>query len=323
MREGTRALGLVFAGLMIAFGAGCDDNGGDADAGGERDAGMDEQDAAVPEMDASTEEDAGPEEDAGMDEQDAAMPMEHPNEPDGMIPVTERPFDAHDEDGWSHNERDGYSIVEVDDAPHSPRSVGEMFYPAGFRSGSAPSRAWRGLGDGDWRRLYLDFWHRVSPNWYGHPSLVNKILFLTRRESAGAPAIVNYTGSGDGPFYPQVRMQDNTWGNWGWLDAGSVDAVNEAAVTEEEARLTPGEWQRWEVYLVYNTAGNQDGTIRLWIDGNLILDYSGTALFSKDVDPALMFWNGVKWDPTHGGTGGEVPADQFQQIDHFYASVSE
>ena len=62
-----------------------------------------------------------------------------------MTTLTERPFSAANEDGWSS--MGDYSIQSDALAPYSPSSVGQIRFQAGFGSGNAPAvleKVWSG-----------------------------------------------------------------------------------------------------------------------------------------------------------------------------------
>lgn len=246
------------------------------------------------------------------------------NEPSGMTQLTERSWSAHDEDGWGHTDDANYTIeTDVSGAPESPPNVGQALYPSGGSGGTAlGTNAWKsGLATSDWKHLYLRFWHRVDAGWHGHSSGVNKILYLLRDSSQGAPCYLSYHGTDDGPFHPQMRTQDDGNINYRW-DGASDGTSNTSGVSDADAQLTPGTWHEWEVHLVYNTLNNKDGSCELWIDGTKVLEYLNSVRLSGDgVSEALKIWNEIKWNPVWGGSGDTVPDNQFQQMDHLYASA--
>src|SRR4029079_11366762 len=61
------------------------------------------------------------------------------NEPAGMTVLTERPFNALNEDGWTNTGSSDYKIVADATAPKSPSNIGQIRFPAGFGSGNAPA----------------------------------------------------------------------------------------------------------------------------------------------------------------------------------------
>jgi hypothetical protein len=236
-----------------------------------------------------------------------------PNEPPGFTKFTERAFNSEPpngpaEDGWTSDylpDPSGVTIVTDPSAPYSPPNVGQALFYTGFPSGSGPVDAERYLTGTSATQLYISFWLKFSSNWYGNGSSVNKIFFIWIHD---APAVYFQAyGSGNGPLIPLVTTQntpadhDPWWGN----QNSSVQVVR-------------GAWQRWEVLLVCNTAGNADGVLKWWVDGTLIGSYNNVQYASASQGHT---WQTVAWNPTYGGGGPAVPADQYQWIDHIYVSL--
>ena len=58
-----------------------------------------------------------------------------------------------------------------------------------------------------------------------------------------------------------------------------------------------------------------DGSLTWWVDGAKVASYASIQFVS-----GAGSWDLLKWDPTWGGLGGYVPADQTMQLDHLYLS---
>ncbi|MFQ5746345.1 MAG: Ig-like domain-containing protein [Gemmatimonadota bacterium] len=230
----------------------------------------------------------------------------HPNEPAGMTPITERPFDAFGEDRWTNFSNANWSIVSDPGAPASPSGVGAALFPAGGSGGVAHGTNVGSPGLRQSREIYLSFWHRVSANWQGHKSGVNKMFFLQRPGSSSRPAYLSFQGTGAGPFEPQIRLQE------AGLARNLGPNENQAS-----AVLARGQWVHWEVYLKYNTGGNADGIARLWIDGVRVINYTNVRFSGTGVS---HWWSIVKFNPTWGGTGDTIVQDMYQYLDHAYVS---
>lgn len=236
-----------------------------------------------------------------------------PNEPPGFTKFTERAFNSEPpngpaEDGWTSDylpDPSGVTIVSDSSAPYSPPKVGQALFYAGFPSGSGPVDAERYLTGTSATQLYMSFWVKFSSNWYGNSSSVNKIFFIWIHD---APSVyLQAYGSGNAALYPLVTTQ-NTPGDhdpW-WANVNS------------SVQVVRGTWQRWEVLLVCNTAGNADGVLKWWVDGTLIGSYNNVQYASATQGHT---WQTVAWNPTYGGGGPAVPADQYQRIDHIYVSL--
>ncbi|HXI20922.1 MAG TPA: hypothetical protein VNH46_07555, partial [Gemmatimonadales bacterium] len=100
----------------------------------------------------------------------------NPNEPPGFTKITERSFNSPNEDGWTARADPYYQIVADPSGPKSPGSIGRAIFPKGFVGGSGPILLARSFTPT--RRLYISAWFRMSANWQGHRSGVNKIFHV-------------------------------------------------------------------------------------------------------------------------------------------------
>ena len=133
-----------------------------------------------------------------------AGPHGGPHEPPGFTLITDRPFDAKVEDGWTDRGDPWFSIVQDPSAPKSPPGVGQAMFPRGYEGGSGPILTAHRLGPG-YRDLYLAMWIRFSSNWVGHRSGVNKILHIWI--DGRNKLILMARGIGRGPLLATVGLQ--------------------------------------------------------------------------------------------------------------------
>jgi len=226
-----------------------------------------------------------------------------PNEPAGFTPVTERSFDLLTEASWFMS--GPLTIVADPTAPKSPSLVGQITFPAGFSGGYDPAfTAIDGANSRGYTQLYVSFWVKLSSNWQGHSSEVNKIGFVWLH---GNPCVFFVpTGSGSAPLAPMIWVQNIPTG--GGRLPPNVNAVE----------FTRGVWHRWEVVLVVNTGDLANGEAHWWIDGVKVGEYRniqyGTSAQSK-------FWGDeLSWRPIWGGIGDAVAETMYMWMDHYYAS---
>jgi hypothetical protein len=227
----------------------------------------------------------------------------YPNEPAGFTQITERGFDARVEQGWTDRGGNNFSIITDGTAPRSPQNVGRATFPLGFAGGTGPILTGRDIRSGNFTSIYISFWIKLSPNWDGHTSFVNKIYHLWI--NGQNKVYLSAQGSNAGPLQPQVRLQG--------IPGPSITrnlTPNVGAVS-----ITRGNWHRWELVVTANTVGNADGVVEWWIDGVKVGSYRDVQITS-----ASRIWTNVDWNPTWGGTGDIVPADQFMYMDHIYIS---
>lgn len=230
--------------------------------------------------------------------------------PPGYTPITDRAFsskaaaryDSVGAEGWdAGDEYDAalFSVVPDSSAPRSAPFVGQMRYPAGFPGGAEPAIVDKIIA-GDFRSIFISLWVKISPNWYGHPSHVNKVVFMWM---AGKPKLVlSADGEGYGPLHPAIRIQDSP----DRTDARPPNVVPAAEVVR-------GQWQHWEIIAESNNPGQANGRVRWWINGLLVSDWSDIELADPGTTPR---WEICEWGPTWGGMGGVLPAEQFMWWDH-------
>jgi hypothetical protein len=215
------------------------------------------------------------------------------NQPAGFTKLTDWPMEALNGEGWSGNRL--VTIVTDATAPHSPSSVGQWRYPAGFAGGSAPANMWRDL-PAAFNEGFVGIWWKPSNPWQGHPSGVNKIYFLFGGACGNLiPVMYGPTG---GPYELRVAPE---WGDWRWLTPNVTPGL-----------ITLGAWHKIELYFKYNTPGN--GIIRWWMNGTLVGDYTNISF------PSSGCFGGFQFSPTWGGVGDTKSQTDYFWYDHAYIS---
>lgn len=225
------------------------------------------------------------------------------HEPAGYSRITDRPFEARDDAGWGFNESSRYSIETDANAPGSCCRVGQARYNAGYSGGTSPAITWTSFGSEGNNEIYISFWLKLSDNWQGHSSGVNKIGFVWIHDNAAV--YFSAQGSGSGTLRPQVRLQD------------VPDGARNLAANAGNPAVRRGEWQRWEVQLIANSGGQANGVSRLWLDGELVSDYRDVRFSSASQGRT---WQHLYWYPVWGGMGDSVQQEMTMSIDHIYAS---
>jgi hypothetical protein len=223
------------------------------------------------------------------------------HEPSGYATFTERSFTARDDAGWSYNESSNFRIVEDTSAPAACCSVAEARFPRGFEGGRSPLVTWHTAPRIN--EIYISFHMKVSSNWQGHGSGVNKLGFVWIHDDASV--YFSAQGSGSSALRPRIRLQD--------VPGGSTNLAANAGDPEIER----GKWHHWEIQLVANTPGRPDGVARLWLDGELVTDYRDVTYSGAG---QTNEWQAVYWYPVWGGMGETVREDMSLFIDRYYAS---
>ena len=219
------------------------------------------------------------------------------NEPAGMTLLNERPFNSLTESsGWITNK---LTIAQDASAPKSPSSVIRATYPAGFSGGSSPGTA--EFSHAGHRVIYISYWAKLSANFWGHLTGVNKQLY----EWANGNGIFYFeaAGVGSGSLTPRVVLQGTP-----------ADAVLSPNLVPT-ARIPRGVWYHVEIVLNGNSSGSADGSVDWWLDGVHIASYSGRQFTS-----GATSWGIFQFQPVWGGVTDVVPATMTQDWDHLYIS---
>ncbi len=237
-------------------------------------------------------------------------------EPSGMSVITERAFNAAVEDGWdlpSWVDPNDWKIVADAAAPYSPSNILQIRFPAGFTGGDSPALSEKPFGTGV-GTLYVSMWIKLSSNWVGHLTGTNKVLHFW---IGGANRVFAYVdGSGSNTLKPYIGLQGiATSFNDGF--GNNSTSINLRPNVQTGSQIVRGQWYHWEMVFTSNTNGSANGTADWWINGVQVGHYTGIGYVSSSQSRNFTT---MKLDPTWGGLGGTVPADQFMWMDHIYLS---
>ncbi len=229
------------------------------------------------------------------------------HEPGGMTQLTDRPFNAYNEDGWYDPSDTTYYVLATDStAPKSPPNVGRIKFPAGWASGGFPASPFFAMDTTlGYVRLYASFWVRLSSNWQT-PEYNPPITTLVDFHQHGNHALtLEVQADSSGALHTQVQLHAPT-------DSTLTANVNDVS-------LAPGQWHQWEVLLVANTGSTANGQVTWWIDGTEAGSYSDVQTADSTQSPV---WGDIVWAPIWGDSRHTTTAAMHMDMDHFYASGS-
>ena len=230
----------------------------------------------------------------------------HPNEPEGHRPITRRGFRKRGEArGWKDLDSENLQFLLDRRRGAEPTPAARMLFPRGWRGGTAPARAEFPIPKAEQpKQIYVSYWLKVSDNWFGHP-VVSKIGYVW---IGGRPKFyAGLVGKGRGPQRLQARLQNYFVKP---AQGGNLDIRG-------GGEFTRGTWHHCEYVLVANTPGRPDGMVRWWMDGKLV----GQATDIAWVGPGeSAVWERVSWRPIWGGSGSQIPEDQYMYIRSLYVS---
>jgi uncharacterized protein YjdB len=224
------------------------------------------------------------------------------NEPASMTAITDQPFTSLPSSGWTPYF--SWGLASDATAPHSPNSVFEIVYPAGYAGGNSPGLAEFAVNP-NYRQIYICMYVKYSSNWQGHNSLVNKIIHFW--VGSINRLVIEGAGSGNGPLTARISLQSIAGG--GNQDGGT------AGTYESPIQFVRGQWHMVEMVAVANTGSNKDGSVDLYVDGVHAAGVSGV-----EFQAGGPLFNLVKEDPTWGGQGDVVQSTQSFRVDHIYMS---
>jgi hypothetical protein len=227
-------------------------------------------------------------------------------EPTGLTPGAENDFTTLVGDGWTIASANVNDVTIENDptAPKSPSSVAAIHYPAGYTGGGSPAVVENDI-NGTPKTLYVSYWVKLSSNWQGHESSVNKQMHLWIGDTLINRVYTLARGVGNGALSAEIALQ--------------------GVVGSEEANLTPnlgvpatvvrGQWHHWEIVLTANSAGTPDGVIEWWLDGVKVGRYTNIQFTTE-----ASRWKVIQWSPTWGGVDDVLAADQTMWMDHIFVS---
>lgn len=277
----------------------------------------------------------------------------HPNEPAGytqLCPVLTGdvlpPLAADyvpgsaNEIGWIQ----APSVAKVTDvaSPVDSTNVLQINFPAGMTGGGAPGGAYTmsSTNPQNWpsnpKRLYQSYWYKLSPN-FPVNLVANKGVY-TNLGAAGNVVYTDWSSSADYklvagvPVFAPGEGTAYTAPIWPTVEVQGIVSVTGLGTVSQQMRqnvgtgdpllwtqIVRGRWHHVETLYISNTAGANDGTVKLWFDGTLLIDYSNkvqwTAAGGAD-------WDFTIWLPVYGG-GGMVPTDAvnaYHRLKNFYVS---
>jgi hypothetical protein len=146
--------------------------------------------------------------------------------------------------------------------------------------------------------MFVGYYVEVNPQWQGHNSAINKMVFLADGGSSGFSAMwYEMFGSGNEPLSLYVVNQSG--GSPGGIRP-NVAPVN----------FTRGVWHQVEIYQKQGSPG----IVRVWIDGALAIDRSDVVTRNAPLDAVAI--SGI-W----GGVGDSKTQYDYMRFDHIHVSV--
>ena len=230
--------------------------------------------------------------------------------PAGMSVRTDTRWTTSMPAGWGEVTRRGSITVAAD--PTSPTGGAlQLRFPAGMADGHEAGVAFLAGGEVETaQEMFLGVVMRYSEGWRAHSNQV-KLHLWNLADAAGEQ--LAWFGLFDGCWSGQPGHW--TMAVWGrdpiaW-PSKTGDCWNNNVRPSFPAHTT-GTWVKQEIYARRSTAGQANGIIRVWIDGELVLDAQGLRY------PEGFRWREFQHAGTWGGGGAAVPQAQTLYVARTY-----
>lgn len=226
-----------------------------------------------------------------------------------MTQTTDRGFSALVEDGWTNgSESPPFTIVSDATSPKTPSNVMRTTYPPGSSPGESPSNVHTQKTITAFAKVYICLAAKLSSNWVGNGSQVNKYGFLWTAPELHPSFFFGAHGSDSDPLQPYAFTQNliNLGGGF-FFDPNLVPS----------AEIVRGQWHVYEYFVQGNTAGTGNGTVDWYLDGVHVGSATGiqwtTGATAFDVISYYPIWGG-------GNPSPAITVTQTMDWDHIYVS---
>jgi hypothetical protein len=247
----------------------------------------------------------------------AVSAVGHTHEPAGASEITDNDMSVIPGNGWtqfgisSNRHPNGAEMTTEEDptAPFSPDGVLSRNYPPGYPGGGDDARI--GIEFTAVDTFYVHMWVKLSSDFDGHSTGINKLAFLGTQASNAAEIYINADCSGSGTCRLELIKQNpapSPTHTFRWNDR---DNDTSPTPSSSDAVIARGEWTQLE-FLFFSPTSSR-GEVHAWVDGTEVLQFDNYQLLSSD-------WSELKIYPIWGGNGDSVGTDMEISYDHVYLS---
>lgn len=226
------------------------------------------------------------------------------NQPSALKTITDQSWNSFPSDGWLAYTY-GNDFLHVVDDPTEPAGdpqVLQFDYPKGYGGGGyGPAVVEYRFSANE---AYIGFYWKMSPNWQGHTTGVNKLFYVFQRLNENERQAIFFVARGgvDGPFHFAISNEP---------DGGKWFTQNVDNVT-----IQPDRWYKVELHLKRSSSdGAPDGLVEWWVDGQLAARYTDAKLRDEP-------FSEVHIDPVWGGHDPSTSKshDDYFRFGHFHVS---
>jgi hypothetical protein len=206
-----------------------------------------------------------------------------PHEPNGFTVIEETGWESGTLGAWYRIHQSADKPINV--VPIANSIIGEsqtlqLDYPVGHTGGGGTELRYDIASQNRSNEMYVAYYVQVNPQWQGHDSAINKMVYLHDGGTGFAAMWYEMFGSNSNPLGLYVVNQSGS-GPAGMHE--NVTAVN----------FTRGQWHQVEIYQKQGASLN--GIVRVWVDGVLAIDRSDVGTRSNPLDNITIsgIWGGV------------------------------
>src|SRR6185436_9926161 len=206
-----------------------------------------------------------------------------PHEPSGFTVIEETGWESGTLGAWYriHQSADKpINVVPITNSIIGDAQTLQLDYLAGHVGGGGTELRYDIALQDRRNEVYVAYYVQVNPQWQGHSSAINKMVYLHDGGTGFAAMWYEMFGSGSNPLGLYVVNQSGS-GPAGMHE--NVSAVN----------FTRGQWHLVEIYQKQGASLN--GIVRVWVDGVLAIDRSDVGTRSNPLDNITIsgIWGGV------------------------------
>lgn len=207
-----------------------------------------------------------------------------PNEPAGFTVTEETGWESDSLRAWQRifeSPDKTITIATIDNSPIGESKALHIAYAAGHAGGGGTELRYDIASRDRRNEIYVGYYVQVNPQWQGHESAINKMLYLHDGGTAEFAAMwYEIYGAGNGALDLYVVNQSGS----------GPGGIRENV---KEVTFTRGQWHRVEIYQRQGAA--QNGIVRVWVDGALAIDRADVGTRSTPIDNVTIsgIWGGV------------------------------
>lgn len=213
----------------------------------------------------------------------APPPVAWPNEPGGFTVIEETGWESGTLGNWYRIFTSSDKPINVGAITNSPLGESralQIDFPAGHVGGGGTELRYDIPSAQRPSEIYVGYYVQVNPQWQGHSSGINKMVYLHDGGANFAAMWYEMFGSGSNPLDLYVVNQSGSG------PAGFHENVNQITFTR-------GQWHKVEIYQKQGSSNN--GIVRVWVDGVLAIDRADVDTTSNPIDNVTIsgIWGGV------------------------------